>query len=172
MERVDSRTVYDGQISDVRIDRFRRADGEETEREIVSHPGAVGIVAHDDERIYLVRQPREAVGEDALLELPAGKLDVEGERPIDCAKRELEEEAGLRAGTWREMKRFFTTPGWSDEEMFLFEATDLERTEADPDEGEQIELVEASLEDLDDLIVRCADAKSLVGLLMLRASRA
>ncbi|HKG35226.1 MAG TPA: NUDIX hydrolase [Solirubrobacterales bacterium] len=171
MERISSKRVYDGQISDVRIDTFRRADGEEAEREIVGHPGAVGVVAHDDEKVFLVRQPREAVGEDDLLELPAGKLDVEGEEPIDCAKRELEEETGLRAGTWRELKRFFTTPGWSDEEVILFEATDLERSEPDPDEGEQIELVEASLDDLADLIADCRDAKSLIGLLTLRARR-
>ena len=69
-------------------------DGSEYEREVVGHPGAVAIVAHDDERLYLVRQPREAVGEDDLLELPAGKLDVEGESPLECARRELAEEAG------------------------------------------------------------------------------
>ena len=65
------------------MDRFRYDDGEEAEREVVAHPGAVAIVAHDGERLYLVRQPREAVGEQALLELPAGKLDEEGEEPLD-----------------------------------------------------------------------------------------
>ena len=80
----------------MRIDSFRYADGEPAEREVVAHPGAVAIVAHDDEHVYLVRQPREAVGEPALLELPAGKLDVEGETPLECAQRELAEEIGLR----------------------------------------------------------------------------
>ena len=79
------------------IDEFRYDDGETAEREIVVHPGAVGIVAHDGEALYLVRQPREAVDEPALLELPAGKLDVEGESPLECAQRELGEEIGMRA---------------------------------------------------------------------------
>jgi 8-oxo-dGTP pyrophosphatase MutT (NUDIX family) len=169
MERIDSKTVYEGKIASVRIDTFRETGGEEVERETVAHPGAVAVVAHGDGKIFLVRQPREAVGEDRLLELPAGKLDVEGEEPIDCAKRELEEETGLRARSWREMKRLYTSPGFADEEVVLFEATDLERTESNPDEGERIELVEASLADLDYLIAECADAKSLIGLMLLRA---
>jgi ADP-ribose pyrophosphatase len=171
MERIDSRTVYEGKVVSVRIDTFREPDGEGSEREIVAHPGAVAVVAHDDETIFLVRQPREAVGVDDLLELPAGKLDVEGEEPLDCAKRELEEEAGLRAGTWREMKRFYTSPGFAEEEVIVYEATDLERTEPSPDEGERIELVEARLADLDELIGECADSKSLIGLLALRVQR-
>ena len=88
-------------------------DGETAEREIVVHPGAVGIVAHDGESVYLVRQPREAVEEPDLLELPAGKLDVEGETPLECAKRELAEEIGMSARSWTELKRFYTTPGFA-----------------------------------------------------------
>ena len=101
MERISSKTVYEGRIIDVRIDEFRYDDGETAEREIVVHPGAVAIVANDDESVYLVRQPREAVGEPALLELPAGKLDVEGETPLECAQRELgrgDRDDGARAG--------------------------------------------------------------------------
>jgi ADP-ribose pyrophosphatase len=169
MERTGSRTVYSGKIASVRIDTFRRPGGEEAEREIVAHPGAVAVVAHDERTLFLVRQPREAVGEDVLLELPAGKLDVEGEAPLDCAKRELEEEAGLRASSWREMKRLYTSPGFAEEEVVLFEATGLERVEASPDEEEDLELVEVPLAELDRVIAECADAKSLVGLLLLRA---
>ena len=87
MERIGGEVVWEGKIATVRIDRFRYDDGEEAEREIVEHPGAVGVVAHDGERVYLVRQPREAVEDPALLELPAGKLDVEGESPLDTAQR-------------------------------------------------------------------------------------
>ena len=126
MERIESKTVYEGLSSSVRIVRFRHDDGSTSEREVVSHPSAVGIVAHDDEHVWLVRQPREAVGEEALLEIPAGKLDVEGETPLECAQRELAEEIGKSAREWRELKRFYTTPGWADEEMTLFEATGLE----------------------------------------------
>ncbi len=97
MERIESETVYDGKLTDVLRATFRRADGEEVEREVVSHPDAVGIVVHDDRVVYLVRQPREAVEEDALLEIPAGKLDTEGETPLETAQRELAEEIGKSA---------------------------------------------------------------------------
>ena len=75
-ERIDSKTVWEGEIATVHVDRFRYDDGDEADRERVAHPGAVAVVAHDGERIFLVRQPREAVGEQSLLELPAGKLDA------------------------------------------------------------------------------------------------
>src|SRR3954449_13016342 len=110
MERIDSKTVYEGKIAIVREDEFRHPDGSTATREIVGHPGAVAMVAHDDLHIYLVRQPREAVGEEALLELPAGKLDVPGESPLDCAKRELAEEVGKSASEWRGGQRLFTRP--------------------------------------------------------------
>ena len=77
MERVDGEIVWEGRIGRVRVDRFRYDDGEEAEREIVEHPGAVGIVAHDGETLYLVRQPREAVDDPALLEL-AGRQARQG----------------------------------------------------------------------------------------------
>src|SRR4051794_41290841 len=84
------------------------------------------MVAHDDLHLYLVRQPREAVGDDALLELPAGKLDVPGESPLDCAKRELAEEIGKSASEWRELKRFFTSPGVAGGGGIVYLATDLD----------------------------------------------
>jgi 8-oxo-dGTP pyrophosphatase MutT (NUDIX family) len=168
MERIDSETVYEGKLTSVLEAQFRRADGEEVEREVVSHPHAVGIVVHDDRVVYLVRQPREAVEEDALLEIPAGKLDTDGESPLDSAQRELAEEIGKRAEEWSELKRFYTTPGWADEEVTLFLATGLSGAGADADDSERIEVVEWPLDDLDGAIDRCADAKSLVGLLILR----
>ena len=169
MKRLRSDKVYDGRYSSVRIDELRYEDGETAEREIVSHPPAVGILAHDAEHVWLVRQPREAVGEDALLEIPAGKLDVEGEAPLECAQRELAEEIGKSAGEWRELKHFYLTPGWADEHMWLFEATALADTadgEADP--GERIEIVRWPLAELDAAIEQCSDAKSLIALLYLR----
>ncbi len=172
MERISSKTVYEGQIVDVRIDEYRYADGETAEREIVVHPGAVGIVAHDGESLYLVRQPREPVGEEALLELPAGKLDVEGESPLDCAKRELAEEIGITARSWSELKRFYTTPGFAREEVILFLATGLEAIpDHEPDPGERIEVVSWPLDRLDAAIGECADSKTLIGMLLLTPPR-
>jgi 8-oxo-dGTP pyrophosphatase MutT (NUDIX family) len=168
-ERIGSEAAWEGRIASVRVDRFRYDDGEEADREIVTHPGAVAVVAHDGERLFLVRQPREAVGEQALLELPAGKLDEEGEEPLDTAKRELSEEIGKGARTWEHLTSFYTSPGFADEECHVYLATDLydERTEAD--DTERIEIVEAPLADLDDVIAGCRDSKTLVGLLWFRA---
>src|SRR4051794_13276896 len=126
MERIDSKTVYEGQIINVRIDRFRYEDGEEADREVAEHPGAVAIIPLDDEVVWLVRQPREAVDEESLLELPAGKLDVEGESRLECAQRELVEEIGRTATDWTELKRFYTSPGFAEEEVTVFLATGLE----------------------------------------------
>jgi ADP-ribose pyrophosphatase len=168
MERIASRVVYEGRIATVRIDEFRHADETTAEREVVGHPGAVAIVAHDADTLFLVRQPREAVREESLLELPAGKLDVEGEGPLECARRELVEEIGREAGEWREMKRFYTTPGFAEEEVTVFEATGLEAVDHDPDPEERIEIVEWPLADLDGAIAECRDSKSLIGMLLLR----
>ena len=77
-ERIGGEEAWSGRLFSVHVDRFRYDDGEEAEREIARHPGAVGVVAHDGERLYLVRQPREPADDPALLELPAGKLDEEG----------------------------------------------------------------------------------------------
>jgi len=168
-ERVDSKAVWEGRIGKVRIDTIRYDDGEQAEREVVEHPGAVGVVAHDDKMLYMVRQPREPVGEQALLELPAGKLDEEGESPLDTAKRELAEEIGKGARTWRHLTSFYTSPGFTDEECHLFIATNLYDERADVEENERIEIVEVQLSGLNAVIRDCRDSKTLVGLLWLRA---
>lgn len=171
MERIDSKVVHEGKIATVREDEFRYPDGSTATREIVAHPGAVAMVAHDDLHLYLVRQPREAVGEESLLELPAGKLDVPGESPLDCAKRELAEEVGKSASEWAELKRFYTTPGFADEEVVVYLATDLDDASAEVDEEERLEIVPWPLAELDRAIEECHDSKSLIGMLLLRDLR-
>lgn len=166
-----SRVVYEGPIATVRVDTFSYEDGTEAERQVVAHPGAVAIVAHDDEHLHMVRQPREAVDEPALLELPAGKLDVEGESRLECARRELAEEVSLNASEWSELKRFYTSPGFAEEEVTLFLATGLSEADVDPDPAERIEVVRWPIPDLDGAIAACRDAKSLIGLLMFREIR-
>ena len=168
-ERIGSQEIWRGKIARVHVDRFRYDDGAEKDREVIRHPGAVVIVPHDGEHLYLVTQPREAVGEPALLELPAGKLDVEGEEPLATAKRELAEEIGKGAREWQAITTFFTSPGLLDEKMHLFIATDLYDESAETDEDERIEIEKVPLADLDGVIERCHDAKSLVGLLWLKA---
>ena len=168
-ERVGGDEAWSGRILSVRQDRFRHDDGEEVTREVMVHPGAVAILAHDEERLYMVVQPREAVDEQALLELPAGKLDEEGESPLETARRELAEEIGKGARTWERLATFYASPGFSDEEIHVYRATDLYPASAEASENERIEIEEIPLSDLDAVIARCRDAKSLVGLLWLRA---
>jgi 8-oxo-dGTP pyrophosphatase MutT (NUDIX family) len=168
-ERIGVDEVWNGRIASVRVERWRLEDGEEVEREVVGHPGAVAIVAHDGEQIYFVRQPREPVGDPALLELPAGKLDEEGEDPLATAKRELAEEIGKGARSWRHLTTFWSSPGFSDEEVHVYLATDLYDEHAEADENERIEIETAPLSELDRLIRDCRDSKSLVGLLWLKA---
>jgi 8-oxo-dGTP pyrophosphatase MutT (NUDIX family) len=167
-ERTGSETIWEGKIIKVGQERFRHEDGEEVTREKVWHPGAVGILPVDDQQVWLTRQPREAVAEPASLEIPAGKLDVPGESPLDTGKRELAEEIGKQAGRWEELFSFYTSPGFSDERVWLYLATDLsDAPEVEVDEHEQIEIVPWPLARIDDAIAQCEDSKSLIALLWL-----
>jgi ADP-ribose pyrophosphatase len=160
-------TVYEGRLVDVRVERFRHADGEEVSREIVRHRGAVAIVAHDERHVWLVRQPREAVEEPDLLEIPAGRLDVEGEEPLEAARRELAEEVGLGARSWQPILSYYTSAGFTDERVHLFEASGLYESSAESAENERIEIVRWPLEELDRALEEISDAKTLIGLFWL-----
>jgi ADP-ribose pyrophosphatase len=166
--------AWEGAIIQAGTQRFRHSDGEEVSRDKVWHPGAAGIIAVDDQHVWLTRQPRESAGAVASLEVPAGKLDVEGESPLEMAQRELSEEIGKQADHWRELYCFFTSPGFSDERVWLYLATGLrDATDgAEADENERIEIVPWSLEDLDGALSECRDSKSLIGLLWLKATLA
>jgi ADP-ribose pyrophosphatase len=166
MKPEGSELVYDGKLFDVTLERWGDRD-----REVVEHPGSVAIVAVDTEgMVTLVRQRREAVRRE-LLELPAGTTE-EGEAPLETAKRELEEEAGLTGGTWREVVAFYTTPGFCRERMHLFFAHDLESGSASPAEDEELELVRWPVGEIESRLGEIEDAKTLVGLLLyLRAEQ-
>jgi len=164
-ERLDSEQIWQGQIGGVRVDTFRYDDGEEARREIVSHPGAVTVLPFDGERIWLVRQPREPVGEQSLLELPAGKLDVEGEALEQTARRELAEEIGMGARSWEHLVSFYNSPGILEEENHLFLAQDLYEERRDAGEEERIEIVAVPVEQIAATIPQLRDAKTLIGLL-------
>lgn len=167
MRALGGNSIYRGRFIDVRRERFRHADGEVVTREIVRHPGAVAIVAYDQECLWLVRQPREAVAEEALLEIPAGLLDVAGESAQQAARRELAEEVGCGASSWGPILSYYSSAGFSDEQVHLFWATELYPRSAKQDEGERIEVVRWPLRDLDQAISQTRDAKTLIGLLWL-----
>jgi ADP-ribose pyrophosphatase len=171
-ERLSSEVKFDGKMFQAGVETFRHADGEEASREKVWHPGAVGILAVDSEVVWLTRQPREAAGLADSLEIPAGKCDVEDEPPLQTGQRELAEEIGRRAEHWRELYCFFTSPGFSDERVWLYLAQDLsEDPDAEPDPGERIEIVPWPLDDLDGALAECTDSKSLIALLWLAVAR-
>ena len=152
----------------MRIERFRHADGEEVSREIVRKPGVVAVVAHDGRDLWLVRQPREAIGDPDSLEIPAGRLDKEGEAPLTAARRELAEEIGCAADTWETMPSFHPSSGFTDELVHMYLATDLREQSADSGENERIEIVRWPLADIDAAIDATSDAKTLIGLQWLR----
>ncbi len=171
-ELTRSDVQWEGKFIRAGYERFRRADGSETMREKVWHAGAVGIIALGAETVWLTRQPREVVRAEASLEIPAGKLDVAGESPLETAKRELGEEIGQTAASWREILSFYTSPGFSDERVWLFEATGLSASgPAELDEDERIEVVPWSLGRLDEAIAQCDDSKTLIALLWLKSGR-
>jgi 8-oxo-dGTP pyrophosphatase MutT (NUDIX family) len=167
-EKVSCDQVYEGKIFTVDKCEFRFPDGEEATREIIRHPGAVGIVPVDDEHVWLVRQPREAADDPDMLEIPAGKLDEEGESPLDTGKRELAEEIGKGAEEWEHLTTFFTSVGVMDEQVHVYLATGLHDREVEPpDHDERIEVVRWPLDRLEEAIAQTRDSKTLVGLLML-----
>lgn len=171
-DALGSEVRFQGAMIRAGVERYRHDDGAEVAREKVWHPGAAAVVAVDDDSVWLTRQPREVVGSTASLEIPAGKLDVEGESPLDTAKRELAEEIGQHAERWKEIFAFYTSPGFSDELIWLYEATGLSADpDFEPDRSERIEIVPWPLNRLDDAIAECEDSKTLIGLLWLGCRR-
>lgn len=164
-EVLSSERLHAGRIFDVLRERVRLPSGLEQELEFVRHGGAVAIAARRaDGRLVLVRQYRHATRE-TLLEVPAGRLEA-GEDPEQAARRELEEETGLRAARWRELARFYAAPGFCSELLVLFLAEGLEecgseRRAADPDE--ELEVVELAPQQV---LERARDAKTLLAALL------
>jgi 8-oxo-dGTP pyrophosphatase MutT (NUDIX family) len=167
LDPITEETLHDGPRFSVHRGTFRDGGGERT-REWVRSPAAAAVVAYDTERVHLVRQAREAIGRDDVLELPAGLIDVAGESPADTARRELREEVGLEADLWVHATTFYSSSGFCDEQVHVFLATGLRKV-GDVEEG--LDLVTWSLDDLDGLIDGNIDAKTLVGLLWLRRAR-
>lgn len=160
MQPDSSESVWRGHLLGITIEHWGGH-----EREIVEHPGAVAIVAVDDEGcVTLVRQLREATRK-RLLELPAGTAEP-GEEPLETARRELREECGLTGGEWRELAAFWTTPGFCREWMHLFAAEGVERGEASPAEDEELELVRWQVAEIGERLGEIEDAKTLAGLLL------
>lgn len=171
-QRRDERPLYQGRIISVAIGTFEAPDGTTFERDIVHHPGAVGVVPLlDDGRVIMVRQYRPPLDAE-LLEIPAGIRDVSGESPEVTAARELEEETGMIATSIELLCRFNNSPGFADEEVHVFLATGL--TEGIRDlqgiEEQHLTVEQVDLGDVPGLIAagELTDAKTIIGLTLTR----
>lgn len=165
-----SETVeWRGRLLSAGRETYRYGDGTENTFDKVWHAGAVAVVAHDGEHVWLVRQPREAARLQRSLEIPAGKRDRPDEPLLELARRELAEETGKQAADWRELLSFYPTPGFCDERITLFAATGLSDAHggAAPEDDEHIEIVPWPLSDIAAAIADTSDGKTLIGLLWL-----
>jgi len=159
--------IYEGKIVSLRIDTVELPDKKYSKREIVEHPGGVGVVAFTDEgKMLLVKQYRKAI-DRVILELPAGKLEV-NEEPRETALRELREETGYTADKLEYLLEFYTSPGFSTEKIYLFLAKGLTKGEQELESGEFIQVEDYSIEELNKMIDRgeIMDSKTLIGINM------
>lgn len=171
---VATKEIFNGKIIKVQVDDVTLPNGKIAKREIVKHPGAVGIIPVTEEgNIIMVEQFRKPL-EHSLLEIPAGKLEP-GEDPLVTAIRELEEETGYAASNMDYLLSFYTAPGFSNEIIHLYLATDLQKIEnpLDGDEDEFVELHELTLEEAVQSLEgnRVYDAKTAYAILYLQLKR-
>lgn len=165
---VSSEKIYDGKIINLRIDTVELPNKKYTKREIVEHRGATAIIALDeDNKIILVKQYRKAV-EDFLYEVPAGKLEL-NEEPLNCASRELVEETGYCANKIEKLTEFYTCPGFCNEKIYLYKATELKKVETNLDDDEFIEIIKVSIDEAKEMVKqnKIVDAKTQIAILNL-----
>ena len=162
---LNSQIIYDGRVVKVFKDSVELSTGQKSFREVVKHSGGVVILAVKEDKILLVKQFRYPLRE-VMFELPAGKLEA-GEDPFEAAKRELEEETGYCANKWTNLGYVYTSPGYSNEKLYLYKAEDLEFTHCHPDEGEIIQAFEYKYDEVLKMIDNgeINDAKTLCAIL-------
>ncbi|MFO8061961.1 MAG: NUDIX hydrolase [bacterium] len=167
-KKIDSESIYNGRIINVRKDTVETPGGMRTVREIVSHRGAVAMLAYEEktDSIYLVRQFRYAVN-DYVTEVPAGTLE-EGEEPRECALRELREETGIIASTVEQMAKLMPSPGYSDEVIYLYLCSDFKYSRQSADDDENIEIIKISPSSMEKMIMEgtIRDAKTITAFLL------
>jgi ADP-ribose pyrophosphatase len=166
-ELLDSQRIFTGRVFDVERDRLREASGMEMIREVVRHPGGAGGLPLDREgRVALVRQYRHPARRE-LLEIPAGRIEA-GETPLECAAREIADEIGLRAGRLEKLAEFYSTPGFCEEKLYIYLATDLTTVPQHLDADEVLEVVHLPLAEAVRLTATggIEDAKTIIALLL------
>lgn len=167
--RVRGERLFTGRVVALEVDTVTLTNGRERVREVVRHRGAAVVLPIlDDGRVLLVRQYRYPIAR-CLWELPAGKLEAD-EEPLACARRELTEETGWVAEQWQSLGTFFTTPGFSDEQLHCFLATALRQSDT-PTDGEIVELAHLTLDQLQEMAQsgEICDSKTMTALYLARA---
>lgn len=147
---LSSQYVYNGKVIDVKRDKILVSNGHQSTREVVEHTGGVVILALKEDKLLMVKQWRYPI-KGVSLELPAGKLE-KGENPDYASKRELEEETGYISDNWKSLGYIYTSPGFCDEKLYLYLASDLKYKQQNPDEDEIIESLEYSISEVFDMI--------------------
>jgi ADP-ribose pyrophosphatase len=163
----DKKRIHQGRVFELYSENLTTDQGKTFSVEVIRHPGAAAIVPVDaDDTVLLLSQYRHAVG-GRIWEIPAGTLDP-GETPEVCARRELVEETGFSANTWQKLSEITPVPGYSDERIHLYLATDLHAAEQSLDENEILDVHRFSFNDAVDMVHtgRIQDAKSICGLLL------
>ncbi len=163
---VSSEEIYKGKIVTLKVDQVAMPGGKLAARELVAHPGGVGVVALTGENeVILVKQYRKPI-EKAIYEIPAGKLDP-GEEHRSCGLRELEEETGLRAGRFEYLGFIYPSPGFTDEVTHMYLATELYQGEMHPDPDEYLDIVRVPVDEVVERILsnEISDAKTVAGVL-------
>lgn len=168
-KKIDGKTLYEGVIVNVRLDRAELVNGDVVRREVVEHPGGVTVIpVEEDGTVWCVRQFRYPFQRE-MLEVPAGKLEI-GEKPLPAAVRELSEETGLEAGRMIYLGACCTSPGFSTEVLHIYLALELKHGDAHPDEGEFLNVEKHSLETLTEMVMsgEIDDAKTIIAVLKAR----
>ncbi|MGN0148656.1 MAG: NUDIX domain-containing protein [Clostridia bacterium] len=167
---ISSESIYDGKIIKVRKEKVELPDGKTASRELIAHPGGVGVIAVDDEgKVFMVSQYRIAA-KSMMLEIPAGKLEY-GEDPLECGKRELIEETGYKAEEFIHLGAYYATPGYCEEVLNIYLAKGLEFVGQHLDEGEFLNVSRHSLDELYEMVMNneIYDAKTAVAILKAKA---
>jgi len=160
----NKKQIYNGKVVSLTVGEASLGDGSTAHREVINHSGGVGVVPVIGDNVIMVKQYRLAV-EKIVLEIPAGKIDP-GERPEECARRELEEETGYVAGRLVPVGAFYPSVGYTDEIIYLYLGFDLKETNQKLDSDERIETVRMSMDELRGKLAarELVDSKTIIGL--------
>lgn len=167
---ISSESIYDGKIIKVRVEQVELDDGSTAMRELIAHPGGVGVIAVDENNeVFMVTQYRIAA-KSMMMEIPAGKLEY-GEDPLECGKRELIEETGYKAREFTHLGEYYATPGYCEEKLNIYLARGLEFVGQHLDEGEFLNVKKYSLDTLYEMVMdnKIHDAKTAIAILKAKA---